>query len=42
VFSYQKYDSKYLIPALEQHLGKENVTILPVPLSVETATLAAG
>ena len=42
VYSYEKYDGQHLAPALKAHVGDENVRLLPVRLSEDTAELAAG
>ena len=42
VYSTVRYDNKYLVPGLEEAVGKENVKAVRVSLSMETVDLVSG
>ncbi len=42
IFSFEKYDSHYLEPALSALVGADNVKKLPVRLCAQSADLATG
>eukprot|EP00285_Hemiselmis_virescens_P010407 CAMPEP_0173382004 /NCGR_PEP_ID=MMETSP1356-20130122/4443_1 /TAXON_ID=77927 ORGANISM="Hemiselmis virescens, Strain PCC157" /NCGR_SAMPLE_ID=MMETSP1356 /ASSEMBLY_ACC=CAM_ASM_000847 /LENGTH=346 /DNA_ID=CAMNT_0014336117 /DNA_START=69 /DNA_END=1109 /DNA_ORIENTATION=- len=42
VFSHQKYDNNFLIPALKLHCGEAKVKTLPIALSTDTVELAGS
>jgi len=42
LFSFQKYDNNFLVPALKEHCGEAHVKTLPLALSTDTVELAGS